>query len=150
MKLPSNLNRENRMDPTKELYYLISFLLLSLLLILACEFLAESEEDFFRGQSGVVYLFFLLFIGRVFTLNSWAQHYKETVALLSGPFKLDKYNRVSLLSVMLDIFILSVLLVWVKIEKVSFIRLPVAGLVYVLLIGFSVLRKKKTLQGKKG
>ena len=55
--------------------------------------------------------------------------------------KIDSYVTSSVLNVVLDITILLVLFFWIENSNISFVRLPLAGLVYVLLIGFSAVFK---------
>ncbi len=137
--------RDDRITPRRELSYLASFFGVLLVMVLACEFLARNEAEYLRIQSKIVYAFFLILAGRLFTFRSWGEHYKETIKLILGYSRFDEYSRVSVVSVFFDIFMVLVLLFWVKIDKVSFVRLPFAGLVYVLLIGFSMLKKKRTV-----
>ena len=139
------VNRNSRIDPKKELNYLAWFYGITILLIIINEFFSKDRADYLSGQGKVVYFFFILFIYRIFTLNDWSEHYKETINFLIKKSKSlkNKYVLSSVLNVLLDIFILSVLFFWIEVDKVSFIRIPIAGLVYVLIIGFSALKGKK-------
>jgi hypothetical protein len=140
-----NTRREKRINPKKELNYLAWFFGALIVIILAVELLAENETAYIRGQGKVVFAFFIIFVYRIFTLSDWGLHYIETIRFLSGKVKFDKdkYVLSSLLNVGLDLFIILFLFFWVKLDKVSFIRVPIAGLVYVLMIGFSALKKRK-------
>jgi len=139
------IKRDKRIDPTKELNYLAWFYGISILLIIVCEVLSKDKAEYLNLQGKVVYFFFILFIYRMFTLYDWSEHYKETINFIFKKNKSlkNKYVLSSVLNVLLDVFILIVLFFWIEVEKVSFVRIPVAGLVYVLMIVFSALRRKR-------
>jgi len=139
------IKRDSRIDPKKELNYLAWFYGISILLILINEFFSKDRADYLNGQGKVVYFFFILFIYRIFTMNDWSEHYKETINFLIGKSKSlkNKYVLSSVLNVLLDVLILIVLFFWIEVEKVSFVKIPIAGLVYVLMIGFAALRRKR-------
>jgi hypothetical protein len=147
MKIQSKRNL--RIDPKKELNYLAWFYSISILLILVSELLAKDKTEYLSIQGKVVYFFFLLFIYRIFTINDWSEHYKEAINFVFGKGKSlkNKYVLSSVLNVLLDFLILVVMFFGIELEKVSFVRIPIAGLVYVLMMAFSALRRKGKLEG---
>jgi hypothetical protein len=137
-------NRNSRIEPKKELNYLAWFYGAFILLILINEFFSKDRADYLNGQGKIIYFLFILFIYRLFTMSDWSEHYRETINFIFRKNKSlkNKFVLSSVLNVLLDAFILIVLFFWIEVEKVSFIRIPVVGLVYVLLIGFSALLRK--------
>lgn len=144
-KMLFETNREIRLDPKKDLNYLFWFFGGLVFLLILTEFFTGSYDEYLSMQGRMVMVILILFVYRLFTINIWGQHYKEIInTLYAGTLDLkDKYILLSVLNVSLDILILLILFCWIELEKVSFIRVPVAGLVYVLMIGFSALKRKK-------
>lgn len=144
-KVLMETNREIRLEPKKDLNYLFWFFGVLVFLIILTEFFTDSKTEYVSMQSRTVMVILILFAYRLFTINIWGQHYKEIInSIHKMTLNLkDKYILLSILNIILDVFILLVLFYWIELEKVSFIRVPVAGLVYILMIGFSALRRKR-------
>lgn len=138
-------NRDARIKPVTELGYLSALFGFLVLMIFIAEFLASDESEYAAVQSKAVYAFFILLVTRLFTFKSWGEHYREVFNLMFAHANFDQYTGVSLFSVMLDIFVLSCLFFWIQLERLYFVRIPVAGLVYLLLIGFSSLWRKRII-----
>ena len=147
-KLTIETDRSVRLNPKQELNYLAWFFGITILLILTCEFLSADRDEYISIQGKIVYFFFLVFIMRLFTISTWGQHYKETINYIFCSTKFDNYVKSSLLNVLFDLCILYCLFFWIELDKVAFINVPMAGLVYLLLIGFSILKRKRQLTSK--
>jgi len=130
-----------RVKPKVDFLITISFIVCFIVLILNAEFVAQGENDYFRAQSGYVVASLILLIYRLSTSYDWVEHYKETINWFVGATRIDGYVAVSLLNVLLDMFVLSCLFFWVDAEHVSFLRVSVVGVVYVLLFAFSALKR---------
>jgi hypothetical protein len=130
-----------RIKPKYELL-LVSFAFLSLFFMI---FLAETEPgrtaEYYEMQSGFLIVSLIILIYRLSTSYDWIEHYKETINWLVGATLIDAYVAVSLLNVLLDIFVLLCLFFGVDADHVSFLRVSVVGIVYILLFAFSALKR---------
>lgn len=123
-------------------FLFVSFFFLSVFFMI---FLAETEPgrtaEYYEMQSGFLIVSLIILIYRLSTSYDWVEHYKETINWFVGATRIDGYVAVSLLNVLLDMFVLCCLFFWVDAEHVSFLRVSVVGVVYVLLFAFSALKR---------
>ncbi|MGD9489413.1 MAG: hypothetical protein AB7W47_15445 [Calditrichaceae bacterium] len=138
-------DRKIRPERKKEINYLAWFFGGITLIVLVTEILSVDRADYLSNQGKAIYVFFIIFVMRLFTFHVWSQYYRETLNFLFSSIKLDSYVKISLLNVLLDLFILFCLFFWIELERVAFVNIPIAGLVYVLMIGFSLSWKKRKI-----
>jgi len=136
-------NRKIRLTPKEELNYIAWFVGTLIVMLIGNELLAKDAADYLNGQGKIVYGFFIIFLARLFTFKLWGQYYRETINFLFHGIKKDQYVLSSLVNVTFDILILLCLFFWIKLDQIVFVRVPVAGLVYVLTAGISAVQKYK-------
>jgi hypothetical protein len=142
-KLFFETNRDLRLEPKKDLIYLLIFFIGICFLILLTEFFTNTHAEYRSMQGRAIVVFLILFIYRLFTLIAWGQHYKEILNFTFSAQKFDYYVLVSILNVIFDLFIILCLFIWVDLSMITLSRIPIAGIVYILLIGFAALRRKR-------
>ncbi len=135
------VDRNIHLAPKKELKYIIFLFLIIVYLFVVVELLSKDQIEYLRGQGKIVYGLFMIFLARLFTIKQWMDKYKETLNFLLGSVRFDSFVAVSILNILLDFFILFCLFFWIDIEKVSFIPVTVAGVVYLLMFGFAFLKQ---------
>lgn len=140
-KLIFETQRHIRIKPKIDLYIVFFALSCLFILIAVAEFLTKNEAEYFRAQGRIVIATIILFIYRLTTSYDWVEHYKESINWIFGSINRDNYINASLLNIFLDFFIIFSLFFWVDIERVSFMRVSIVGIVYILFFMFSALKQ---------